>query len=176
MPLRSARWAVLAATAVLAACATPRPAGAPAGAVSVSWNDPAGFSGTRAGERETVAEREAWLSELGRHLAEKAATVLPGNEQLEVQITDMQRAGSFEPWRGPRADNVRIVRDVYPPRIALEFRRLAEDGRVLQSGQRTLRDPNFLMRTQRYPNDPLAYEKQLLDDWVGVEFSRQARR
>lgn len=170
MPLRPTRWALIAITAILAACAAPRPTGAPPGAISVSWSDPAQFSGTRMGERETAAQREAWLSELGRHLAEKAATVLPRDEKLEVEITDVQRAGSFEPWRGPQADNVRIVRDVYPPRITLEFKRLAADGSVLKEGRRELRDPSFLMRPKRYPSDPLAYEKQLLDDWVRTTF------
>ncbi|MFT3718583.1 DUF3016 domain-containing protein [Pseudorhodoferax sp.] len=170
-----ARPALLLAAALLAACASaPPPAGAPPGAVSVSWGDPARFTEARENPRDTPAAREAWLSDLGRHLAERAAAVLPPDEKLDVRFTDVRRAGGFEPWRGPQAADVRIVRDIYPPRIVLEFQRRAADGRVLASGQRTLRDAAFLMRPNAYPDDPLGYEKMLLDDWVRQEFG--ARR
>jgi len=65
---------------------------------------------------------------------------------------------------------VRIVRDIYPPRIDLTFRLLAADGSTLTSGKRELRDLGFLSRTNMYSNDPLRYEKTLLDDWVRKEF------
>lgn len=176
MATTPSRWALLLATALLAACAAPRPTGAPPGAVSVSWSDPAQFTEARENHRDTPAAREAWLSALARHLAEQAAAVLPKDEKLEVHITDIRRAGGFEPWRGPQAGDVRIVRDVYPPRITLEFRQLAADGRVLKEGRRELRDAGFLMRPAMYPSDPLNHEKQLLDDWVRKEFSRQPPR
>jgi hypothetical protein len=164
------RWALLLATALLVACATPRPTGAPPGAVSVSWSDPAQFAEARESHADTPAAREAWLSALARHLAEKAAAVLPEDEKLEVRITDVKRAGGFEPWRGPQASNLRVVRDVYPPRIDLDFQRVAADGRVLQTGSRQLRDVTFLMRPPRYSGDPLRFEKVLVDDWVAKEF------
>lgn len=174
MSTRLPRWAALIAAALLTACATPRPTGAPPGAVSVSWSDPAQFTEARDNQRDTPAAREAWLSELARHLAEQAAAALPKDEKLDVRITDVKRAGGFEPWRGPQAGDVRVVRDVYPPRITLEFKLLTADDRVRKEGRRVLRDAGFLMRPALYPSDPLGYEKMLLDDWVRKEFSRSA--
>jgi hypothetical protein len=89
--------------------------------------------------------------------------------RLEVHFTDVQRAGSFEPWRGPQAADVRIVRDIYPPRIDLRFGLLDADGKLLREGSRQLRDATFMMRPDLYPNDPLRYEKTLLDDWLREE-------
>ena len=176
MPITLLRWPPLVVLCGLAACTSPLPSGhsdrsgAPPGAISVSWSDPAQFSEARENRRESAAAREAWLSALSVHLAEQAAAVLPRNEKLQVRITDVRRAGGYEPWRGPQADNVRIVRDVSAPRITLAFKRLDAGGGVLDSGQRELRDLNFLMRSRRYGSDPLGYEKLLLDDWVGKEF------
>jgi hypothetical protein len=107
------------------------------------------------------------VNALGQYLAEQAAPRLPAGQRLEVRITDVQRAGGFEPWR-TRTD-VRIVRDIYPPRIDLEFKRLAADGSTLQSGTRKLRDNTFLMRPDMHPNDPLRFEKALIDDWLRKE-------
>lgn len=178
-PASARRWLVLASACMLAACANPftsRPADTPerggvaAGTVSVTHGEPAQFSDARDGARETEAARDAWLGALSEHLSERAAAALPRGQRLEVHITDVKRAGGFEAWRGPQASQLRVVRDVYPPRIDLQFKRLASDGRVLQSGTRQLRDPNFLARPSRYTNDALRYEKTLVDDWVAQEF------
>lgn len=168
------RSLLLAAAGALAGCAAPParpPRGeVPAGTVSVRYDDSAQFSDARSGAPESEAARRAWLDALCGHLAERAAAALPAGQRLTVQLTDVQRAGAFEPWRGPQAAHLRVVRDLYPPRIDLQFQRLAADGRVLQSERRQLRDPGFLMRPAPNTHDPLRYEKRLVDDWVAQEF------
>lgn len=187
-----ARWLLALAAGVLGACAnTPPPTalerppgldapapraaaprgGVPAGIVSVTSTDPAQFSDARSGARDTDRVRQAWVDALSLHLADQAAPLLPEGQRLEVRITDVQRAGNFEPWRGPQAADLRVVRDVYPPRIDLDFKLLRADGSVLREGRRQLRDATFLMRPDRYPSDPLRHEKTLVDDWVRKEFA-----
>lgn len=144
----------------------------PAGIVSVTYEDPAGFDQGRVGGRETAQARRAWVNALSQYLAERAAPRLAQGQRLEVHLTDVQRAGNFEPWRGPQGADVRIVRDIYPPRIDLRFKWLGADGRLLREGSRQLRDPTFMMRPDLHPNDPLRHEKSLLDDWLHQEFRR----
>ena len=79
-----------------------------------------------------------------------------------MSITDIDRAGAFEPWRG-RGD-VRIVRDVYPPRVDLGFTLTGADGAVIKRGERKLRDLALVGRATASGSDPLRYEKALLDD------------
>ena len=145
----------------------------PAGIVSVTFDDPSRFDAVRNGPQESEKARRAWVDALAQFLAERAAPRLPQGQRLEVHFTDVQRAGGFEPWRGPQAADVRIVRDIYPPRIDLRFKRLAADGSVLQTGSRQLRDAAFMMRPNRYADDRLRFEKTLVDDWVEQEFGRQ---
>lgn len=146
------------------------------GAVSVGLADPAGFDLVRGGGRESPSQRRAWAEALGRHLAERAAPLLPPGQQLQLRLTDVERAGGFEPWHGPHAAELRIVRDIYPPRIDIEFRRLAADGSVLEAGARRLRDSAFMLRTNLYHDDPLRHEKALIDAWLQRELGslRQA--
>ena len=41
--------------------------------------------------------------------------------EYEIRVTEVDLAGDFEPWRGPQFQDVRIVKDLYPPRVNLEF-------------------------------------------------------
>src|SRR5690606_34014961 len=76
--------------------------------------------------------------------AEERHQRLPEGARMEVTITDIQRAGRYEPWRGPDRDHIRILRDPYPPRMQLEFRITGADGQVLAEGQRKLQDLSYL--------------------------------
>ena len=88
----------------------------------------------------------------------------------QVSAAMAAMAGEFEPWRPPLRD-ARIVKDIYPPRIDLSFRLAADDGKVIKEGARELRDPAFLAGASRYPDDPLRYEKALVDRWLEQELA-----
>jgi Protein of unknown function (DUF3016). len=112
--------------------------------------------------------RAAYLDQLRGHLVKRAAALLPTGQRLSVSITEVDMAGEFEPWRPPLGD-ARIVTDIYPPRIDLTFSLAAEDGKLIKEGARSLRDPAFLSGTNRYTDDPLRYEKALVDRWLEQE-------
>jgi hypothetical protein len=114
------------------------------------------------------ASRQHNLTELARHIERRAARLLPQDRRLAVSITEVDLAGGFEPWRRNLGD-VRIVRDVYPPRIDLSFRLTAADGSVLKQGERRLRDLAFQTGATVYRDDPLRYEKALIDGWLERE-------
>ena len=139
--------------------------------VRVDWTDPMQFTELRHHRSIRDQHPDDWLVPLARHLRTRAERVLPPGERLEVTFTDVQRAGAYEPWRGPRLDDVRIVKDIYPPRIDLRFRLLDASGTVLREGERTLRDSAFLMHDGAREDDPLRFEKRLLDDWLRKELA-----
>ena len=107
--------------------------------------------------------------QLARHVEQNAVPRIPAGSTLSIAVTDIDMAGDFEWWRGPRADHVRIVKDVYPPRISLGFRLVDATGNTLAEGRRELTDTAFLISIE-YRNDLLRYEKKLLDDWLAREF------
>ncbi|MFT3815558.1 MAG: DUF3016 domain-containing protein [Acidovorax sp.] len=115
--------------------------------------------------------RDAYLANLRKFMIQEAQRRLPPGERVEIVVTDVDMAGDFEPWR-PHAADVRILRDIYPPRIALRFRLLAADGTLLKEGERKLVDQTYLMTsvTARGDTDPLRYEKALLGAWMQKEF------
>jgi hypothetical protein len=77
-------------------------------------------------------ERTTYLDSIRDHVLENAKYYVPEGHMLSVTFTDIDMAGDFEPWRGPRFDDIRIVKDIYPPRINLAFRLTDAEGRVVK--------------------------------------------
>ena len=86
-----------------------------------------------------------------------------------MKITDVDMAGEFHPPGASR--DTRIVKDMYPPRIELEFRLARADGTIEKEGSRKLRYSSFLWGTSPNNSEAMRYEKSLLDDWLRKEFA-----
>lgn len=140
--------------------------------VQVDWTNPGDFSEARESYGTGLGREspDEWLGDLAKHLRYRAERVLPSGDTLKVTFTDVHRAGEYEPWRGPRWDDVRIIKDIYPPRIDLTFTLTDAGGAVVKEGKRELRDPAFLQRGALNEHDPLRFEKRMLDDWLRREF------
>ncbi|MEI6463827.1 MAG: DUF3016 domain-containing protein [Verrucomicrobiota bacterium] len=119
------------------------------------------------------ATRTTYLEQIRDHVLEQAKYYVPEGHKLLVTFTDIDMAGDFEPWHGARWTDVRIVKDIYPPRINLTFRLVDAEGRVVKEGKRELRDLAFLMKISlNFRDDSVRHEKALLDDWIRIEFPR----
>lgn len=140
----------------------------PSTQVTVTYDHPKQFTETK--ETKAFAPMHAddsYLDTLKKYIEQRAGKILADGQQLQIVITDVDRAGSYEPWRGPRLNDVRIVKDIYPPRIDLHFRLLDASGAVLREGDRKLRDPGFLSSGGNATStDGLRYEKRLIDRWL----------
>jgi len=111
-----------------------------------------------------------WEKSLSDYIAKRAENLLPPDQLLQVTIDDIKLAGSFEPWRGPDAQDIRFLKDIYPPRMDLHYRLTAADGSVIREGTSRLRDLAYLQHTVPTSTDQLAYDKRMVDDWLRREF------
>lgn len=103
------------------------------------------------------------------YIVKKAGNYVPDGYTLSVSITNIDMAGDFEPWGKPGADDVRIVKDIYPPRIDLSFKLVDSAGNVVKEGTRELRDLSFMMKLDIRRSDSFRHEKSLIDDWVSKD-------
>jgi hypothetical protein len=139
-----------------------------AGTVSVRYDHPENFTETR--EVKAFAPSRAdpgYLDTLKGYLEKQGAKALQPGQQLYIVVTDVDRAGSYLPSVAA-LNPVRVVKDVYPPRMTLHFRLLDAQGKVVREGERKLSDLGFM-----YDNpggfsstDPLRYEKHMIDRWL----------
>lgn len=118
-------------------------------------------------------EHTTYLDQIRDHVIDQAKYFVPDGYHLSVTFTDIDMAGDFEPWRGPRFDDIRIVKDIYPPRMSLSFRLTDAQGNVVKEGKRELKDLSFLMKiNMSFRDDPVRHENALVDDWLRDEFPR----
>ena len=115
---------------------------------------------------------DAILDAIAKFMQQMGEEILPLDMNLDIRVTDIDLAGNFEPWHGPQSDQVRITNQLYPPRIALEFRVIGPRGQVIQSGKRELTDLDYQRRTFYPMDDYLRYEKGLLRHWFREEFGK----
>jgi len=144
------------------------------GAVAVSWTDPSEFTELRFSGNRWEANRGNWVFELASAVRKSVAKQLPEGERMEIEITDIDRAGRYEPMLGARMDSVRIMRNIDSPSMRLTFRRYDANGQLVDEGERKLRDMMYLNNVNMLSNtDPLRYEKRMIDDWARREFRIQ---
>lgn len=145
------------------------------GPVTVAWTDPEQFAEIRFSGNRQEARRGDWVRQLADHLRAGTEARIANGERVEILVTDIRRAGNFEPGRGPQLDHIRMLRDIHWPRMNLEFRHFGANGQLLAEGTRELRDMSYLTSSPRQPTntDPLRYEKAMLDRWLDEEFGRR---
>jgi hypothetical protein len=154
---------VLAASAVgVASIAAAADCGDAAARVDVTFSKPEAFTDTR--------DRD--VAPLKQYIAQRAERYLPVDTRLAVTVVDIDLAGAIEPWRPSSAGRVRMMRDVYPPRVVLDFTLSDANCKALRTGHRELSDMGYLAKNPRYSGDPLQHEKALLEDWLQREFAR----
>ncbi|MGH7306096.1 MAG: DUF3016 domain-containing protein [Candidatus Rokuibacteriota bacterium] len=155
-----------------ALAADPLPAGADR--VTVRAPRPEAFNDFKATCIGMDERTRGLLTDFTHFIRATGARHVPEGGALAITLIDVDMAGEFETWRGPQACSVRVMFDIYAPRIRLDFRLTDRDGKVLRAGPRELRDPLYLTRAARLSTDPLRYEKNLVQDWFQREFSGPA--
>ncbi len=151
-------------------------ADAPVSRITAEFVKPEAFTDFRESHFDSDKEREHLISEFNSLLASLSRFV-PEGQKLELRFTDIDLAGDFEPWRGPQFDQIRIMKEIYSPRMKFDFRIVdAKTGAVLRQGSEKISDMGYLMNAARIPSgDALRYDKDMLTNWVRQAFPKPAK-
>lgn len=144
-------------------------AGAQDPRVSVVWANPERYTDLKVTCVSRDADARALMDELTRFLQEAGARRVPEGQRLAITVANIDMAGEIETWRTPGRCDLRLMRDIYPPRIDLQFKLTAADGAEVRAGTRQLRDISYLTHAAPVTADQLRYEKALLLDWLQRE-------
>lgn len=140
----------------------------------VVFVQPEGFTDCKDESMDTGRAREHILAEIKATIEKLASHCVAEGQHLEIKITDIDLAGDFEPWRNANYSDIRYLRDIYPPRMELEFRLTGAEGKIIREGKRKLQQLGYMMSIVFPSSDPLRFDKELLHDWMTQEFKRSS--
>lgn len=143
-----------------------------AGTITVDYVQPEKFTDVKERQFKTSPDKNAHLKNLKSWLEKEGAKHLADGQTLRLKILDIDLAGDFEPWNGPEFQDVRVLKDIYPPRIKLQFTLQDRDGKVLGEGERELRNLAYLMESSFASRNALEHDERLLKDWLRKEFPK----
>ena len=147
-----------------------------AATVLVTFSHPENFTDVKSSMTGTDNDRDSLLEEMRDYVVAQAPRFLGGGQVFSITFNDIDMAGDFEPWRGPSMQDVRIIKEIYPPRIALDFSLKNAAGAEIASGSRNLTDLTFMstLPATVFRDDRLRHEKTLLFNWLSGELARLA--
>jgi len=141
-----------------------------AGNVTVVFHAPDKFTDCRSTFGSSYDDH--YLDVLAGEIQRNGGRYLEDGQKLAVDITDVDLAGDFNPSRSGLND-VRVIKEIYRPRIALSFKVTGADGTVVKQGDRTLADSYYMNNVLSVNRgDPLYYDTTMLNNWLRDEFKK----
>ncbi|WP_194756165.1 DUF3016 domain-containing protein [Aliidiomarina indica] len=105
-----------------------------AATVEVNWKNPDKFTDVEASYVSPGDEFiELYFARLERHFQRLATMHLPTDYTLEIEVTDIDRAGRVEARPGAERDRARVVMGNEVPEMVLSYRLLNSAGEVVSS-------------------------------------------
>ncbi|ABZ75409.1 conserved hypothetical protein [Shewanella halifaxensis HAW-EB4] len=162
--------AVIAAILTISGCAQKQEPTVPEsfltndGNVNILWQNPSDYSDIEATIGLQSKFEQYLFTQLTDELGNLANKHLANDQQLDLTVTNVDLAGDVQPTFGAAANEIRIVSDLYPPKIRFDYV-LTQNGKVIKSGSEQLNNMGFLYDIQPITNDAFPYERDLLIDW-----------
>ncbi|MBP2149638.1 MULTISPECIES: DUF3016 domain-containing protein [Xanthobacter] len=153
---------------LLAALAILLPAAPAAAGISVRFVHPERYSD---GDFRLPAERESIIASFASLFARLGARDLKPDQTLALEVLDIELAGEYEPWRRGGWGEVRILRDITPPRFKMRYT-LREKGKVVFAATETVTDINYMMNPSARNAGRFPFETAMLEDWFRRRFVR----
>ncbi|MDR8522192.1 DUF3016 domain-containing protein [Shewanella fidelis] len=135
------------------------------GVVKVEWQDPSNFRDIRSSSEIQSRFEKRTFEQLTKNLDKEASKILKPEQKLEMVVTDLDLAGDVRPTFGATVNDLRVVKDIYPPRITFSYK-ILEGDKVIMAGNEKLTDMGFMYSINKMNDKPYRYENALLTGWL----------
>lgn len=134
-----------------------------AGEATITWQNPEKYSDIRSSHERQDRYQEKLFKHFDKVFAE-LATQLPTDSQLKITVSDFDLAGEIIPRPGINFNDIRIIKEIYSPKITLSY--VYSDKDRVSSGTANLRDMNFMSGVGRSSQRAeFEYEEKMLRKW-----------
>lgn len=133
--------------------------------VTVEWISPENYTDAWSSSVHSDKSRQITLEQLQRFIEQTASAMLPDGQNLNLQVTQLDLEGEFEPWR-VNSQNVRIVKSPYFALIAFDYKITDANGNVIKEGSENLQ--NDLLVAPGIPDatESASYTRSTLRNWM----------
>ncbi|MDP4527551.1 DUF3016 domain-containing protein [Alkalimonas delamerensis] len=134
--------------------------------LSLSFQEPEKFTDIRPANESRARFRERTLAGFERIFQEFAAE-LPEGYRWQVTVTDIDLAGDVNPMYSRAGQDIRVVKDIYSPRVAFSHELRDAYGAQVAAGDVNLRDMGFMQSPRMVGprHQELRYEYTMLKRW-----------
>lgn len=140
--------------------------------IKVDFRNPEAYTDCKDDFVPSKEEQVRIMGDLQRELRKHATLYLKEGERLEVVFNDIDLAGDIEPIQNGAGK--RVLRDVTPPRMDIEFKIIGPDGAVKAEGKRMLKKLAYLSTMNLNRTEERYYhDKKLIREWVEKEIGRR---
>lgn len=133
--------------------------------VKVNWQDPDQYTDIRPTNETKDAFRKRVFEALDEVFRDNAKA-LPEHYLLEINVTNLDLAGDTNILQSRHGNDIRLIKDIYWPRMSLQYTLKNEQGVVISQGKADLADINFLF-THRIiaSHTGFEYEERMINNW-----------
>lgn len=132
---------------------------------TVTFQNPEKFTDVKDSMAGSDKGRDHYLDIIRRLVEDEAKSLLPAGQKLAITFTDIDMAGDYLPSM-PSGHDVRVIKDIYAPRMKFSYVVTDATGAVVKQGQENLTDLAFMQTPGINRSDELFYEKALLRGWL----------
>ncbi|USD37119.1 MULTISPECIES: DUF3016 domain-containing protein [Ferrimonas] len=138
------------------------------GPVTVVWQSPDDYRDVRASSGRQDRYENHVFATLGKEFQKRLQPTLAEGETLTIVVTDLDLAGDVRPSFGATANDIRVVKSIYPPGISFQWTLNDRDGKAIASDTVEIRELNFenTASRMRYQSEALHYELRMIERWV----------
>lgn len=135
-------------------------------AVKVTWQNPEKYSDIRPANSSRKVYQERVTKAFDKFLGELAEK-LPAGYRLEVTVKDLDLAGDVNPMYRLDNTDIRVVKDIYFPRMKLDYVLFDQNNQqIQQEADVKIKDMGFMTSSNiGYQNREFAYEYEMLKKW-----------
>ncbi len=140
-----------------------------AGEAVVDWKNPEKYTDIRSGDQTAKSMRNSIAKSLGGEFSELAAQLPPGY-QLGITVTDLDLAGEVDPVEFRQMNQIRVLKDIYFPRMIFDYQ-LKDAGGVVLQGQTAVdvSDMQYLLAMRSTRSSERFYaERKMIRDWFNT--------
>ncbi|MFK3977586.1 MULTISPECIES: DUF3016 domain-containing protein [Shewanella] len=135
------------------------------GLVKIEWQNPKDFSDIRTSNELQSRFENRLFDTLTKNINKEAEKTLKPGQTLQMTVTNFDLAGDMRPTFGATPGDLRVVKDLYPPRATFSYT-IKEGDQVIIVGDEKITDMSFMSNSHRFNDRPFQYETTLFTDWL----------